>query len=293
MEQHLSQYRIFYEVAKAGNISRAAKELYISQPAISKAVSKLEESLGVVLFARNSRGVTLTMEGQVLFDHVSRAFDSISLGEQQIRRIQELNIGQIRIGVSNTLCKYILLPYLKKFIRKYPHVKVIIESQSTVHTVEQLENGLLDLGLIALPSNKKPLSFQPVMDIHDTFVASPDYIKNIRLREGKDCDLFSVGSVMLLDKTNMTRRYVDEYLAENRIETNELLEVTTMDLLIDFTKIGLGTGCVIREFVQDELKKGLLEEIPLKPPLKKRTIGFSFSAANPNPTVKTFLECTG
>lgn len=291
MEQHLSQYRIFYEVARAGNISRAAKQLYISQPAISKAISKLEENLDVVLFARNSRGVSLTMEGELLFEHVSRAFDSIQLGEQQLRRIKEFHMGQIRIGVSNTLCKYILLPYLENFIRQYPHVKVIIESQSTVHTVSQLENGLLDLGLIALPGNKKTLSFRPVMDIQDIFTATPEYIKNLRLREGMKCDPFSAGSIMLLDKTNITRRYIDEYFSANGIEPNQLLEVTTMDLLIEFAKIGLGIGCVIREFVEKELDNGTLVEIPLKPALKKRTVGFSYSASNPNPTLKTFLEC--
>ncbi|MCI5510579.1 MAG: LysR family transcriptional regulator, partial [Eubacterium sp.] len=80
MEQHLSQYRIFYAVAKAGNISRAAKELFISQPAISKSISKLEESLGVTLFTRGSRGVQLTCEGQVLYHHVSSAFDTLNRG---------------------------------------------------------------------------------------------------------------------------------------------------------------------------------------------------------------------
>ena len=73
MNQNLSQYKIFYEVAKAGNISKAAKELYISQPAISKAISKLEESLGIKLFSRNSRGVQLTREGAILFQHVNTA----------------------------------------------------------------------------------------------------------------------------------------------------------------------------------------------------------------------------
>ena len=85
MEQNLSQYKIFYEVAKAGNISKAAKELYISQPAISKAISKLEESLGIKLFSRNSRGVQLTREGAILFQHVNTAFDSIGRGERELK----------------------------------------------------------------------------------------------------------------------------------------------------------------------------------------------------------------
>ena len=85
MEQHLTQYRIFYAVARAGNISRAAKELFISQPAISKSISKLEESLGIALFIRNSRGVSLTAEGQVLFQHVEAAFEALERGENELR----------------------------------------------------------------------------------------------------------------------------------------------------------------------------------------------------------------
>ena len=105
MDQNLSQYKIFYEVARTGNISRAARELYISQPAISKAISKLEDSLGLSLFSRSSRGVQLTPEGQVLFEHAAEAFDALNRGEQELKRIQEFDIGHLRIGVSNTLCK--------------------------------------------------------------------------------------------------------------------------------------------------------------------------------------------
>ena len=96
MEQNLSQYRIFYAVAKAGNISRAAKELYISQPAISKSISKLEDSLNTVLFTRNSRGVQLTDEGQVLFEHTRDAFEKLAKGEQELKRIREFNMGHWR-----------------------------------------------------------------------------------------------------------------------------------------------------------------------------------------------------
>ena len=146
MEQNLSQYKIFYEVAKAGNISKAAKELYISQPAISKAIGKLEDSLGLSLFTRSSRGVQLTSEGEILFEHAREAFEALERGEQELRRIQEFDIGHLRIGVSNTLCKYILLPYLKTFIDQYPHMKVTIESQSTVQTLNRLEQQKIDLG---------------------------------------------------------------------------------------------------------------------------------------------------
>ncbi len=87
MDQSLSSYRIFYEVARTENISRAAKELYISQPAISKSISKLEDSLNVPLFVRSSRGAQLTEEGRVLYEHVRAAFEQLDMGEQEIHRI--------------------------------------------------------------------------------------------------------------------------------------------------------------------------------------------------------------
>ena len=290
MEQNLSQYKIFYEVAKAGNISKAAKELYISQPAISKAISKLEDSLGLSLFTRSSRGVQLTSEGEILFEHTREAFDALDRGEQELKRIQEFDIGHLRIGVSNTLCKYILLPYLKTFIDQYPHMKVTIESQATAQTLARLEQQKIDLGLVAEPSVRRDLAFIPVMDIQDTFVTTPNYLENLYLREGQDTSLFETGNIMLLDNSKMTRHHVDEYMAENNIFPHQILEVTTMDLLIEFAKIGLGIACVIKELVQKELDSGMLVEIPLDIPIHRRTIGFAYHPANQAMALKTFLE---
>ena len=280
MEQHLSQYRIFYAVAKAGNISRAAKELFISQPAISKSISKLEESLGVTLFTRGSRGVQLTCEGQVLYHHVSSAFDTLNRGENELKRIRNFNIGQLKIGVSNTLCKYLLLPYLKEFVEEYPHVKILIDSEDTASTISMLEMQQLDIGLIAEPKNKRSLSFLPVLEIEDAFVCTRAYLENLKIREGEDVDIFSAGTILLLDRNNMTRTHIDSYFAEQDIEPKQILEATTMDLLIEFAKTGLGIGCVIREFVKDELYDQFIADAKAK------------SGAEPSdsPTIRLMLQ---
>ncbi len=290
MESSLSQYRIFFAVARTGNISRAAKELFISQPAISKSISKLEESLGVSLFMRNSRGVQLTAEGQLLFQHVSNAFDALNRGESELRRIRSLHIGQLRIGVSNTLCKYSLLPYLKGFVGRYPHVSILIDSQDTARTISMLEQQKLDIGLIAEPKNRKSLTFLPLMQITDVFVCTPAYLENLRIREGEHADLFETGTILLLDRGNMTRTHIDAYFAEHGIEPKQVLEATTMDLLIEFAKTGLGIACVIREFVQDELKDQSLIEIPLESPIRTRTIGFAFHPSCVTRTTGDFLR---
>ena len=289
MEQHLSQYRIFYEVARCGNISRAAKELYISQPAISKAIGKLEESLGTRLFLRNSRGVQLTPEGNVLFQHVAAAFDSLSRGEKELKRIHDFHIGQLKIGVSNTLCKYVLLPYLKSFVEKYPHVNITIESQSTAHTLEMLEARKIDIGLVAEPRARRGLNFTPVMEIHDGFVCTPASMENLTLREGPAPDIFKTGNIMLLDRSNMSRKHLDTYLSDRDIEVNQLLEVTDMALLIEFARIGLGIACVILDFVSDDLKNGTLIEVPLDAPIPRRIIGFACPPQDQSQTLREFL----
>ncbi len=292
MEQNLSQYRIFYEVAKTRNISRAAKELFISQPAISKSISKLEDNLGISLFTRNSRGVQLTQEGELLFEHTKTAFEALSLGEQELKRIQEFNIGHLRIGVSNTLCRYVLLPYLKNFIHQYPHIKITIQSQPTAETISMLEQQKIDIGLIARPSSLKDLAFRPVMSIRDVFVATPQYLENLHLREGKQIQVLETCNMLLLDRNNITRRYIDTYLQEQHIEPSSILEVTTMDLLIEFAKIGLGVGCVICEFVKEDLALGQLIELPLDHPITKRTIGFAYNEASSSRALRSFLEFT-
>lgn len=285
MNQNLSLYRIFYTVAQTENISRAAEELFISQPAISSSIKKLEQSMGTTLFLRNSRGVQLTEDGELLYQYVKSAFTSLETAEAQIRRRRELGIGHLRIGVSSTLCKYVLLPYLKDFVRLHPHIQVTIACQSTNHTLQMLEDGALDLGLTGKPELLRGMQFYSVKKIQDTFVASKEYLENFSLFLGipahaltpaDSLTLIKSGTIMLLDKNNLTRQYLDSYFKTHQLSPENLLETTSMDLLIDFARIGLGIACVIREFIETELDQGTLLELPAPFPIASREIGFVF-----------------
>ena len=293
MEQSLSFYKVFYEVAKAGNISRAAKVLFISQPAISKSIVKLEEQLGVRLFVRNSRGVSLTAEGELLFEHVKEAFETIGRGEDEIRMFREFNMGHLRIGSSTTLCKFLLIPYLREYLKEYPHMKISIHNQDSMRTMKELEDHKLDVGAVVLPSIKNGIRFLRIMDVEDVFVCTPEYLKNLKLREGEDCSVLEKANLMLLDRENITRKHVDEYFREQGIVPRSMLEISTMDLLIDFAKIGLGVSAVIKEFVLSELKEGTLIQVPLKMPVKKRYAGFAYLESNKNEALRTFLDSVG
>lgn len=293
MEGNLNLYYIFHTVAACRNISAAAKELYISQPAISKAISKLEQNLQTSLFIRNSRGVTLTEEGQYLYEQVKTAFSCIQNGEKRIRQMSELGVGHISIGVSTTLCKFILLPHLSQYIKNHPHMKIRISCQTSSETMHALETGSIDLGLLGLPEKLKGFVSTPLMEIHDTFVTTDSYLKNLKIREGSRKDAAVKNAVfMMLNSENITRKYVEQYLDSLQMELSEIIEVGNMDLLIEFAKIDLGIACVIREFVEDELAKKELREVSLGKAIPKRDVGFVYSSgvSKENPAVPEFIE---
>ena len=291
MNQSLSSYRIFYTVANTGNISKAAKELYISQPAISKSIQKLEESLGCRLFSRSSRGVLLTDEGRLLYDHVRTAFETLTLGEEKLKRSIELGVGHLKLGVSSTLCKYLLLPYLKEFVRQNPHISISISCKSTNETLKLLEENKIDIGLIGRPAALKNIHFDFLEEIEDTFVATHDYLHNLRARGITRHEILSNATLMMLDKNNMTRQYIDSYLLENQIQIHDSIDISDMDLLIDFARIGVGAACVIKNFVRKDLADGSLVEIPLDIPIPKRGVGFAYRTnIRPSTSLEEFIR---
>lgn len=291
MNQNLSSYWIFYTVANAGNISKAAKELYISQPAISKSIQKLEESLNCKLFSRSSRGVVLTTEGNLLYGHVKEAFETLCAGEDKLKRSIELGVGHLHIGVSSTLCKYMLMPYLKEFIKRNPHISISISCQSTNETLRLLDDNKIDIGLIGKPGNLKNIKFYYLDNIEDVFVANKEYIRNLSARGIKKNEILENSTLMLLDKNNMTRQYIDDYLQENQIEVANAIDISNMDLLIDFAKIGVGVACVIKRFVAKELAEGSLVEIPLGFPIHKREVGFAYKeSVKPSNSLLEFID---
>lgn len=286
---NLHLYHIFYQTAKAGNISLAAKLLYISQPAVSKSIARLEENLKTTLFYRNSRGVKLTPEGTVLMEELSHAFSAIARGEEELRKIHDLGIGQITIGVSATLCKYMLLPHLQRYIQENPHIKVSIACQSTAETIRGLIDGTLDIGLIGETAGLHDLSFLPVMEINDSFVTTRRYLNNLSVRLGitekelcsytdspADSRLWQDGAFLMLNHENISRRYIDSCLQQAQIQLSQIIETSTMDLLIEFARIDMGIACVIENFVRKELEDGSLIRLPLPIAFPSRKIGLAW-----------------
>ena len=284
---NVTLYPIFQAVARTGNISKAAEELYISQPAVSKAIRRLEENLGSKLFHRSSRGVSLTDSGKLLYEQTKMAFLELARGEERLRHIQQLGVGHIRIGVSTTLCKYLLLPCLKAFTEQHPHIRISIQCQSTYQTMALLHSQKVDIGLIGEPEQLGSLAFERIGEIDDILVATPSYLKNLLEREPdipknpSAAQLLPYANLMLLDEENISRHYIDTYFRRYNMKTGTILEVSTMDLLIEFARIGLGIACVIGRFVQEDLNEGRLVPLSVAVPAEKRKVGFSFFKERP------------
>lgn len=288
MEQNLNLYQVFYEAARCRNLSAAAKKLYISQPAVSKSISCLEENLNTVLFHRSSRGVSLTPEGELLYRHVEDALTSLKSGEELLRSAQTQGIRRLSIGVSTTLCKYVLLPLLKPFITENPNIKITISCQPTFETISALQNASIDIGLVGIPSNeteKQYISYQPLKTIEDIFVATDTYLAPFLHTYGNEpyanTLFFEEAAFIMLDKDNISRKHTDIFLSSHHIELSNVIEVNNMDLSIEFARAGLGIACVISDFVQNDIKNGTLRELKLAHKVPKRQIGFAYPKKMP------------
>lgn len=259
MNAKLEQYRVFCSVAEQGSISAAARQLYLSQSAVSQDIRSLEESLGTRLFTRMPRGVSLTSDGQTLYDYVSRALGLLEAGEKQLADTRELMTGEISIGANDTLTKYYLLPFLQRYHREYPGVRIRICNGTSRRVLEMLETGQVDLAFATAPEEGHSFDMQPCFETHTAFVAAPDY----------DCDFDKAYSLeelgrfplILLDRTASSRRYLEQRFLAAGLTLKPEIELSSHNLLIAIARIGLGVACVTEEMALSGLQRGIIRKL--------------------------------
>ncbi len=271
MISNLEYYKVFYYVGKLGSLTHAAEELSISQPAVSQALKQLEDTLGTKLFVRASRGIRLTPEGESLYFYVKRGYEEIELGEKKLKKIMNLESGELRIGASDMTLQFYLLPYLEKYHEKYPHIKVTVTNAPTPETLQFLKEGRIDFGVVSTPfAESKELSALEVKEIEDCFVAGRKFIqyKN-RMLDFQELEKLPIIS---LEQNTSTRSYMDEFLKKNGVEMHPEFELATSDMIVQFTKRNLGIGSVMKEFAKEELESGRLFELRFNKIIPKRHI---------------------
>lgn len=281
MNADLELYRTFQAVARQGSISRAAQALCVTQPAVSQAVKALEQALGAQLFVRGAKGVTLTAEGEMLRDYVDKAMGLIDAAQRQFAGLRELESGLLRIGASDTLCKYYLLGTLEEFHRRYPRVKLQVTNRTSRETVELLRAGMVDLGFINLPMEiKGDLEVREMQAIQDCFVVSPRHFP-LPDRPLTPAQLLEGYPLLMLEGQSASRRYLDGWLEANGVTPMPEIQLGSLDLLVEFAKIGLGAAALTRSCAAAELAAGTLAELPLEPAIPPRAIGLVTHRAIP------------
>jgi len=271
MTNNLELYKVFYYVAKTGSLTKAANELSISQPAVSQSMKQLEKVLNAKLLKRTAKGVKLTDEGLALFPYIEKGYESILQGEKKLESLISLTSGTITIGVSDMTLKSYLLPFIANFHKEYPKIKINLISAPSMDTIKALDDGLIDFGLISsLELDRDDLTFKELGEIQDIFVAGSGFshLKNQQL----PYQLLAHLPLICLDKNTITRQYIDSFFENNHISISPEFELENMEMLVNFTKRNLGIGCVVKEYVLDEIEAGSLFPLSFFPEIPKRHI---------------------
>ena len=283
MDVNLELYKCFYYVATTLSFSEASRQLFISQSAVSQGIKALEKKLGRELFYRSTKKVSLTLEGEILFQHVKPALEMISQGEAQLLAEDELQ-GQLRIGASDTICRYFLIDYLKRFHQDYPSVRIKVTNSTSIGCVELLENRQVDLIVCNFPNSRLSAhtKTQVVKEFQDIFVANPDFFpidkKVLEIKKLMEYPL------LMLSSKSTTSEYLHQFFAAHRQNLIPEVELNSNDLLVDLARIGLGIACV-PDYMLFALhgQETSLAKVALKQPLPARQIVLARHDALPLP----------
>ena len=262
---NLELYRVFYTVAKLGSSTRAAEELFISQPAVSQAVKQLESQLGTTLFNRTHMGMELSSQGgKLIFGQVEQALKLLDDAESKLLELKTTATGTIRIGATDAIFSYVLADKIVKYNAKYPAVKIELITGTTPETIEQLKDNKCDVGFINLPIEDKDVKFTgTVAHLSDIFVAGEKFahLKGTKVNLS-DLHRFPL---LMIESNTVARRALTEYTQTLGIQLHPDIEVENWDLMLKFASCGMGIGCVPREYATGYLESGELFEVDVMP----------------------------
>ena len=288
MAVKLELYRVFKEVAETGNISVAAKNLYISQSAVSQSVKQLETALQARLFSRSPRGVSLTGEGQMLYQYVRSALGLIATGEDKLSQAQQLLLGTLVIGASDTVTSFFLTPYLDAFHRQHPGIRLKIVSGRSAKVLSLLKSGAVDIAFASSPSDSA-LSTWPCFATHAVFVAGSGYPCDFdhvyTLREIAEFPL------ILLERKASSRLFLEQYFLKSGVTLNPEIELSSRGLLVSLSRIGLGVAGVTLEFVQKALEAGEIRLLKTDFEIPARSVDMcTLEDVTPTAAAAAFME---
>ena len=289
MDINYELYKVFYHVAITLSFSEASKQLFISQSAVSQSIKVLDKKLNQKLFIRSTKRVQLTPEGEILFKHIEPAMNLIKQGENQLLEAHTLNGGQLRIGASDTICQYYLVPYLNKFHKQFPHVHIKVTNQTSIACASLLEHGQVDFIVVNYPNSALSSTHIPrvINEFHDVFVANRQYFP----LDGREVSLASLQKypILMLDRKSTTSEFLHAMFQRSHLDLVPEIELSSNDLLIDLARIGLGIAFVPDFCIPTDDKD--LFVVKLKEELPKRQMVVAYNERMPiSQTAKQFMS---
>ena len=289
MDINYELYKVFYHVAITLSFSEASKQLFISQSAVSQSIKVLEKKLNQKLFIRSTKRVQLTPEGEILFKHIEPAMNLIKQGENQLLEAHTLNGGQLRIGASDTICRYYLVPYLNRFHKQFPHVHIKVTNQTSIACASLLEHGQVDFIVVNYPNSALSSTHIPrvINEFHDVFVANRQYFP----LDGREVSLASLQKypILMLDRKSTTSEFLHAMFQRSHLDLVPEIELSSNDLLIDLARIGLGIAFVPDFCIPTDDKD--LFVVKLKEELPKRQMVVAYNERMPiSQTAKQFMS---
>lgn len=264
MNVNLELYRIFYVVAKNKHMTKASEELFISQPAISQAIKKLESELGGTLFLRSNKGMELTEEGKMLFGYIKDALELIHNAEVEFTSFKNLSKGCIKIGISTTLAKLLLLDTISKFHNDYPNVEIKVVNELTSNLILDLQKGKLDFVIFNEGDiEESNVKLEKIGKLKQGFIYNPDYYHD-NIESFKEINNYPL---ILQKKESNSRKFLDAYALNQHVLLNQQMEVVSQDLVTEFTNIGLGIGFTIIDLAKRNYPK--LKELKINKDIPK------------------------
>jgi DNA-binding transcriptional LysR family regulator len=280
---NLELYRVFYTVARCGSLTKAAEELFISQPAVSQAIKQLESQLGASLFNRTHRGMELSVQGgKLIFKQVEEALKLLDSAENTLIELKTTATGTIRIGATDSIFAQVLADKIVAYNEKYPAVKFELITGTSPETITQLKENKCDIGFVNLPIEDKDVNFTGmVARLSDVFVAGEKFafLKN-QVVELKNLQQYPL---LMIEANTVARRALANYLQTLGIQLSPDIEVANWDLMLKFAKKGMGIGCVPREYAKKEIESGELFEVNITPQLPVRGVGMALPKNLPVP----------
>ena len=275
MDINYELYKVFYHVAITLSFSEASKQLFISQSAVSQSIKVLEKKLNQTLFIRSTKRVQLTPEGEILLKHIEPAINLIKKGENQLLEANTLNGGQLRIGASDTICRYYLIPHLNQFHKMYPNVHIKVMNQTSIECAKLLDNGQVDFIITNFPNSalSNSLNTRIINEFCDVFVAHKDYFplqsKKVSLRE------LQTYPILMLDRKSTTSEFLHHMFQKYQLELVAEIELSSNDLLIDLARIGLGIAFVPDFCIPDNDKDLFVVKLDEKLPGRQMVVAFN------------------